>query len=106
MRIKFENDFIDLGRVETQTRTKVVFKVAEGNTANIDSIIPGCGMCTSIGKVTDDSIEVIFSSGRIPRHLKRLGKKEYSTSKSIRLMFKNGSVQIIKYKAIVWEKVK
>lgn len=93
---RFKEQEVDLGVVKSGDNVIFSFETLEDINSEIVSVTPGCGGCTDILGYDGRFMRVKFRSGIFPMHLQ---DNFYFVSKSIYVVYKDGSEEVLTYKA-------
>ena len=93
---RFKEQEVDLGVVKSGSNIVFTFETSEDINNDIVSVTPGCGGCTDILGYDGRYMKVKFRSGIFPMHLQ---DNFYFVSKSIYVVYKDGSEEVLTYKA-------
>lgn len=92
---------IDVGEVKVNTKKAVVFTYTGDK--EISQIIKRCGCTSATYNKKSKTLEVIFSTGHIPMHLKHLGSMK--TTKSVVVRYADGTQDSLFFTAIIKSKL-
>lgn len=87
---------IDVGKVKENTKTEIIFQANEK--LQIKNVKPGCGGCTTVKAITDNSIVITYKAGSIPKHLELQGTKDLLFTKSITVTYIDNSIDQLFFK--------
>lgn len=88
---------IDLGVVKPKQKQRVIFKAVVP--LNVKTITSSCGCTSPKYNEEKNTIEVIYTPGNIPYHLKSKG--EQLVRKTITVYYEDGSREVLAIKAII-----
>lgn len=95
---KFKEQEIDLGVIRSGSNVIFTFESLGDINDDIVGVTPGCGGCTDILGYDGKFMKVRFRSGSFPVHL---AEDFYFVSKSITIDYKDGSSEVLRYRAKV-----
>ena len=93
---RFKEQEIDLGVVRSGSNVVFAFESLGDIDDDIVSVTPGCGGCTDILGYDGKFIKVRFRSGSFPVHIM---EGFYFVSKTITIDYKDGSSEVLRYRA-------
>ena len=93
---RFKEQEIDLGVVRSGSNVVFAFESLGDIDDDIVSVTPGCGGCTDILGYDGKFMKVRFRSGSFPVHLI---EDFYFVSKTISIDYKDGSSEVLRYRA-------
>ena len=92
------SEHINIGALRVGVKKEVIFKTLKED-LKIDSMKSSCKCSKPKYDKEKKTLSVTFTPGTIPQHL--MHKGAYTTKKSISIRYKNGSEDIISFKATV-----
>lgn len=95
---KFKEKEIDLGVIRSGSNVIFTFETLGDINDDIVAVTPGCGGCTDILGYDGKFMKVRFRSGSFPVHL---AEDFYFVSKTISVDYKDGSSEVLRYRAKV-----
>ena len=95
---RFKEQEIDLGVIRSGSNVIFTFESLGDINDDIVGVTPGCGGCTDILGYDGKFMKVRFRSGSFPVHL---AEDFYFVSKSITIDYKDGSSEVLRYRAKV-----
>lgn len=93
---KFKEQEIDLGVIRSGSNVLFNFETLGDINDDIVAVTPGCGGCTDILGYDGRFMKVRFRSGSFPVHL---AEDFYFVSKTISVDYKDGSSEVLRYRA-------
>lgn len=95
---RFKEQEIDLGVIRSGSNVLFNFETLGNINDDIVAVTPGCGGCTDILGYDGKFMKVRFRSGSFPVHL---AGDFYFVSKTISVDYKDGSSEVLRYRAKV-----
>lgn len=93
---RFKEQEIDLGVIRSGSNVVFNFETIADIDKDILSVTPGCGGCTDVMGYDGRFMKVRFRSGSFPVHLM---EDYYFVTKSITVDYKDGSSEVLRYRA-------
>ena len=97
---KFKEQEIDLGVIKSGSNVLFNYESIKDIKDKISYVEPGCGGCTKILGYDNNLLKVKFVSGDFPIHI---DNDRYSVTKVIRVYYKDGTNEELKYKALIFK---
>ncbi len=96
MKSNFKESYKHLGTVKANSKKEIIFE-GNGILPEIKLMTASCACTKPVRK--GNNIKVVFRPGGFPKHL--IGASEYMTQKNVVIYYKDGSQEILKFKALI-----
>ena len=98
--MNFTQKQINLGEITVGKKQTVIFQATrELDIINLES---SCGCSKPSYSKENNQLIVIYTPGSIPKHLQSVGR--YNTTKSITITYKDGTSEVLSFKATISKK--
>lgn len=96
--MSWETNRIDLGIIKQNSTIRFDFHSLYP--LDIETIKPGCGGCTVVGKYRNRILPVTYKPGAIPKHIIRKPQFKFQVvTKTIKIIYKDGNVETLYFTA-------
>lgn len=92
------NSKISIGTVKSNKKIIIIFESLD-SLEDVTSVTTSCGC--SKAEVKDNTIVVSYRPGSVPIHMIQSGMKSFKTSKTIKVYYGNGKIDVLHFNGIV-----